>query len=111
MNHLFKIVGVVVSLILFSINAQAVTQKINGKKPDWTDKVRYETRAVKRISAQDAFGLFKMGKALLISVDSPNYYKKMTAFAGGINIPSQRFLHSKKEIRLPGNKLIIMYCR
>ena len=102
-------------LVLIFLSLSGVTEAANANKYhtqlDWTDKVRIETRAVNRISAELAFQLFKSGKVFLISVDTPSYYNAMTAFVGSVNIPADKILKSKSKskIKLPKNKLILMY--
>ena len=100
-------------LVIIFFSLSSVTEAANANKYhtqlDWTDKVRIKTKAVRRISAKSAFQLFKSGKVFLISVDSSNYYKAMTAFVGSINIPSTKILKSKSKIKFPKNRLILMY--
>ena len=100
-------------LVLIFLSLSGVTEAANANKYhtqlDWTDKVRIETRAVNRISAELAFQLFKSGKVFLISVDTPSYYKAMTAFVGSVNIPAGKILKSKSKIKLPKNRQILIY--
>ena len=117
-NHLIKgyrmkLKYIFMWLVIIFLSLSGVTEAANANKYhtqlDWTDKVRIETRAVNRISAELAFQLFKSGKVFLISVDTPNYYKSMTAFMGSVNIPAAKILNSKSKIKLPKNRLILMY--
>lgn len=78
------------------------------KKPDWTDVERYKTRFVKRVDAKLAYNLYKNGKAIIISVDTKEYYKKMTSFVGTYNY---HFLGEKNIRKVPKNILMLFYCR
>ena len=100
-------------LVVIFLSLSGVTEAANVNKYrtqlDQIDKVRIDTKAVRRISVKLAFQLFKSGTVFLISTDSSNYYKALTAFVGSINIPSGKILKSKSKIKLPKNRLILMY--
>lgn len=117
-NHLIKgyrmkIKYIFMWLVVIFLSLSGVTEAANANKYhaqlDWIDEVRIETKAVRRISAKSAFQLFMSGKAFLISVDTSNYYKALTAFVGSINIPYSKISNSKFKIKLPKNRLILMY--
>ncbi len=69
---------------------------------------RQQTKQAKRISVAKAYAVFKSGKALLISVDPPGYYKRQHIL-GSINIPSEKF--KKAKLKVPKSKIILLYCR
>ena len=110
MNSLIKLT--LLNLFMLAFMSQTIYADQNQIKEDteWVKKVKYETRAVKRISASLAYQMLLAGKAIVISVDSPEYYKKMTSFLGTNNIPAENFKKGKIK-KLPADKMVLLYCR
>jgi len=71
-------------------------------------KFREETKNAKRIGIQEAFNIYKSGKAILISVDGASYYKSRHIL-GAINIPYE--ILEKVELNYPKDRKILFYCR
>ena len=59
---------------------------------------RKQTKGAKRIDIYAAYSLYKSGKAILISVDSPDYFKRRH-IVGSINVPIDK-LHKINLKRL-----------
>lgn len=66
------------------------------------------TKDAKRITIDEAYSIYKSGKALLISVDRPEYYKSRHIF-GSINIPVDEL--KKTKLNVPKDQTILIYCR
>lgn len=84
----------------------AAEQSDNWKKQQ--REYRQETEDARRIDTYAAFNIFRSGKALLISADSPEYYKRRR-IVGSINIPEAKF--GDVKLKVPKDTPIIIYCR
>ena len=70
-------------------------------------RIREDTKAARRITPEEAYLMYKTGKAFLISVDDAPYFKQYRIL-GTINIPWDKF--EKGEFKLPKHQPIILYC-
>lgn len=80
----------------------------NASHEDIVNEYREETQSAKRIGIQEAFEIYKSGKAILISVDGANYYKSRRIL-GSVNIPLSTL--EKINLPYPKDQTILLFCR
>lgn len=73
-------------------------------------EIRRASKGAKRISVYNAYQIYKSGKALLISVDYPGTYKHRRIL-GSINIPIDAIKYGKRNLKIPKNVPVLLYCR
>ena len=69
---------------------------------------REATKDAKRITIHEAYAIYKSGKAVLISVDEEEYYRRIRIL-GSVNIPLRKL--EKVNLNLPKIKILLLYCR
>lgn len=113
-NHFHRLVFTIISiffLILMLPYPIGLALSQTTHNPGWLERQRLyskKTAAVKRITPQMAYALFKAGKALLIGVDDREYFQRRH-IVGSINIPPNKL--KRVRLKVPRDKLILLYCR
>jgi hypothetical protein len=73
----------------------------------------YETRYIRRVDAKLAFAISQRPKAIVISVDEPEYYKRQR-ITPSVNVPYRTFTEAfiQKNLKWFNTfEVIILYCR
>ena len=104
---LFFAVFLIVSSMIFHRNSHAWGPEDQSWR-EQQQKYRQQTRLAKRIDIYNAFRLYNSGKALLISVDSEEYYAR-SRIVGSIHLPSDKI--ARLNVKKMKNKILLLYCR